>query len=143
MDDLRERVAYLQGLVDGLKLEEGNDESRILKMVVDVIADLTDEMDILQISLEDLEDYVDTFDDEIFEDDELDFDDDDYFCLEDDDIEYVEIECPQCHDIICFESEIIDDEDVIEVTCPNCDKVVFVNDGSMPMPEGWEKGEED
>ena len=56
-------------------------------------------------------------------------------------VDYVEVECPQCHDIICFESDIVDDEDIIEVTCPNCSKVVFVNDGSMPLPEGWEKGE--
>lgn len=34
---------------------------------------------------------------------------------------------------------MIDDEDVIEVTCPNCNEVVFVNDGSMPLPKGWEK----
>lgn len=151
MDDLRERIAYLQGLVEGLKLDEGKDEGRILKQVVDIIADLTDELEDLQVAVEDLEDYMDSFDEELFEefeddddDDELDFDDDDeFFCCEDDDIDYVEVECPQCHDIICFESDIIDDEDIIEVTCPNCSKVVFVNDGSMPMPEGWEKGEDD
>ncbi len=142
MDDLRERVAYLQGLVEGLKLDKGKDEGRILKQVVDIIADLTDEIEDLQVTVVDLEDYLDSFDEELFEDDgELDIDDEGFFCC-DDDIDYVEVECPQCHDIICFESDIIDDEDTIEVTCPNCTKVVFVNDGSMPMPEGWEKGEE-
>lgn len=145
MDELRERIAYLQGLAEGLKLEEGKDEARILSQVIDIIADLADEVEDLQVALEDLEDYVDSFDDELFEDDDdEDIDDedeieDDFYCCEDDDIEYVEVECPQCHDIICFESDIIDDEDIIEVTCPNCSKVVFVNDGSMPLPEGWEK----
>ncbi len=146
MDELRERIAYLQGLAEGLKLEEGKDESRILSQVIDIIADLADEMEDLQVAVEDLEDYVDSFDDELFEDD-LDIDDDeeddDLCCCEDDDIDYVEVECPQCHDIICFESDIIDDEDIIEVTCPNCSKVVFVNDGSMPLPEGWERGNDE
>ncbi|MGB4504087.1 MAG: CD1247 N-terminal domain-containing protein [Syntrophaceticus sp.] len=144
MDDLRERIAYLQGLSEGLKLDEGKDEGRILKQVVDIIADLVDEVEDLQVAVEDLEDYLDAIDDELFEDDDdlIDFDeedDDEDFCCCDDDIDYVEVECPQCHDIICFESDIIDDEDTIEVTCPNCSKVVFVNDGSMPLPEGWEK----
>ncbi|MDD2555513.1 MAG: AraC family transcriptional regulator [Syntrophaceticus sp.] len=143
MDELRERTAYLQGLTEGLKLDEGKDEQRILKQIVDIIADLTDEVEDLQVSVEDLEDYLECFDDELFDDDdddEIDLDDDDDECeLLDDDITYVEVECPQCHDIICFESEIIDDEDIIEVTCPNCTKVVFVNDGSMSLPEDWEK----
>lgn len=144
MDELRERIAYLQGLAEGLKLEEGKDESRILSQLIDIIADLADEVEDLQVALEDLEDYVDSFDDELFEDDE-DFDDeddeieDDDYCCDEDDIDYVEVECPQCHDIICFESDIVDDEDIIEVTCPNCNKVVYVNDGSMPLPEGYEK----
>lgn len=149
MDELRERIAYLQGLAEGLKLDEGKDEQRILKQIVDIIADLTDGVEDLQISVEDLEDYLECFEDELFDDDddddEIDFDDDDddEYELLDEDINYVEVECPQCHDIICFESEIIDDEDIIEVTCPNCAKVVFVNDGSMPLPAGGVEQDEE
>ena len=149
MDELRERIAYLQGLAEGLKLEEGKDEARILSQVIDIIADLADEVEDLQVALEDLEDYVDSFDDEFFEDDEDiddeddEIEDDDFCCCEEDDIDYVEVECPQCHDIICFESDIVDDEDIIEVTCPNCNKVVFVNDGSMPLPEGYQKRDDE
>lgn len=161
MDDLRERIAYLQGLTEGLKLDENKDECRILKQVVGIIADLADEVEDLQVAVEDLEDYLDSFDEQIFDDDddddddeltdfdddddddEDDEDDDDFCCCGDEEIEYVEVECPQCHDIICFESAIIDDEDTIEVTCPNCSKVVFINDGSMPLPKGWEKEREE
>ena len=143
MDELRERIAYLQGLTEGLKLDEGKDEQRILKQLVDIIADLTDEVEDVQIAVEDLEDYLESFDDDLF-DDEIDFeevdDEEEFDILEDDDgIDYVEVECPQCRDIICFESDIINDEDIIEVTCPNCSKVVFVNDGSMTLPGDWEK----
>ena len=67
MDDLRERIAYLQGLAEGLKLEEGKDESRILKQVIDIIGDMADEVDDLQIAVEDLEDYLDSFDDDLFD----------------------------------------------------------------------------
>jgi len=60
VDELRERIAYLQGLAEGLKLEEGKDEARILSQVIDILADLADELEDLQVALEDLEDYVDS-----------------------------------------------------------------------------------
>ncbi|AFV11852.1 transcriptional regulator AraC family [Thermacetogenium phaeum DSM 12270] len=149
VDDLREKIAYLQGLAEGLKLEEGSDEAKIIKQIIDVLADLTDEVEELQVAVEDLEDYLDEElfveeeeDEEECEGDEFEDEDDDVYDNADD-IDYVEVECPQCHDIICFESDIVDDEDVIEVTCPNCNKVVYVNDGSMPLPKGWKKKEED
>ena len=53
----------------------------------------------------------------------------------------MEVECKNCHDIICFEEELLFDDDVIEITCPNCNQVVFVNDGSMPLPQGARKPE--
>ena len=49
---------------------------------------------------------------------------------------YIEVECKNCHDIICFEEDLLYDEDIVEITCPNCNQVVFVNDGTMPLPEG-------
>lgn len=151
MNDMREQIAYLQGLAEGLKLEEGQDEARIIKQVIDIIADLADEIEELRVAIEDIEDYMECLDEDLF--DEVDDLEDagefeaadeheEFFCCTcDGDIDYVEVECPQCHDIICFESDIVDDEDVIEVTCPNCNKVVFVNDGSMSLPEGLKKDE--
>jgi hypothetical protein len=57
-------------------------------------------------------------------------------------VNYVEVECKNCHDIICFEEELLHDEEIIEIACPNCNQVVFVNDGSMPPPDAYEKAKE-
>lgn len=150
MEDLRERIAYLQGLTEGLKFEEGREEARIIKQIIDILGDLVDEVEELRAGQEDLEDYLESIDEDLYGDeDEFDLeesndaenkedenkDEADYECDEDDDIEYVEVECPKCHDIICFDADIVDEEDVIEVTCPNCNEVVYVNDGSMPPPQ--------
>ena len=54
MDDLRERIAYLQGLAEGLKLEEGKDEARIIKQMIDILADLIDKVEEVEASQEDL-----------------------------------------------------------------------------------------
>jgi phage FluMu protein Com len=154
VEDLRKKIAYLQGLAEGLKMNEGEDEARIIKQLIDVVADLVDQVDDLQAAQEDMEDYLDSIDEEIYgeeedddqieefgpgddEDDEAEDDDEGVF---DDDIDYVEVECPKCKDIICFEAGIVDDEDVIEVTCPNCNEVVYVNDGSMPRPKSSDGG---
>ncbi|MDH7576211.1 MAG: AraC family transcriptional regulator [Bacillota bacterium] len=152
MDDLRERIAYLQGLAEGLKLEEGKDEAKILKQIIDLLADLVDEVEELRVAQEDLEDYLECLDEELEEaEDEFedDFEEESFQNEEngnalncEEDIDYVEMECPKCHDIICFEADLVDDEDVVEVTCPNCNEVVFVNDGSMPLPPGLEKRRE-
>jgi ribosomal protein S27E len=165
LDDLRERIAYLQGLAEGLKLEEGKDEARILKQMIDILAGLIDKVDDIEASQEDLEDYLESIDEDLYDDeddagdeddgeaeddeeaeddnDEADEDEDDgeddggeLSSVAGEELNYVEVECKNCHDIICFEEELLYDDDIVEITCPNCNQVVFVNDGSMPLPEG-------
>jgi RNase P subunit RPR2 len=150
MDDLRERIAYVQGLAEGLKFEEGKDEARIIKQMIDILADLIDKVEEIQAAQEDMEDYLESIDEDLYEDDEDEDDDaiedegddeedDELSQIAEEGLNYVEVECKNCHDIICFEEEILHDEDTVEITCPNCNQVVFVNDGSMPPPVGCEK----
>ena len=70
------------------------------------------------------------------EDEDEDEDDDELGSISEEELNYVEVECKNCHDIICFEEDLLYDDDIVEITCPNCNQVVFVNDGSMPLPEG-------
>ncbi len=146
METLREKVAYLQGLAEGLKLGEGDEQAKILKQVIGVLAEIVDEIEELRVNQEDLESYLESLDAELFEEDEEEEEEEEGFGAVGKDLEgdlrYMEVECPKCHDIICFEEDILEDEDIVEVTCPNCNEVVFVNDGSMPLP-GKEKKEEE
>lgn len=157
MNDLRERVAYLQGLAEGLKLEEGNKEAKIIRHIIDILADLVDEVENLHVAQEDLESYLESLDEDLFDTGEEEVEEvgdvaaegeggegeEGVGELSKDELNYIEAECPKCHDIICFEEDIINDEDVVEVTCPNCNEVVFVNDGSMPLPKGYEVKQEE
>jgi hypothetical protein len=174
MDDLRKRIAYLQGLVEGLKLEEGKDEARVIKQMIDILADLIDKVEEVEAAQEDLEDYLESIDEDLDDDDEdgdddddddddddedgdddddgdedddlddedkngADEDDDELGSISKEELNYVEVECKNCHDIICFEEDLLHDDDIVEITCPNCNQVIFVNDGSMPLPEGGGK----
>ena len=68
-----------------------------------------------------MEIYLDSLDEEL-----MDLEEDIY---RHDDEGFVEMECPECHQVVYFDTSILDSEDDIEVTCPNCDSVVFVNSG--------------
>lgn len=57
-------------------------------------------------------------------DDDCDCDGADY---DEDDTDIIEVECPECGEVVCFYNELLDDEDVdtVEILCPKCDAVVY------------------
>jgi len=121
--NVKEKVAYLQGLTRGLNVNEHSAEGKLLVQMVDVLQHMAEEIDCLHTGQEDLENYVETLDEdltdleeEVYEDVEM-----------DDDLEMVEVECPSCHDVVAFESDLLEDDDAVEVTCPNCGEVVYDN----------------
>ena len=133
--ELSKRAAYLQGLVDGLGVDESTKEGKIIKAMsallaemaealegmdedlsraYDQINDLSDELEDLEADLyEDEDDEED--DDEDDEDDEEDADD-----ANDDDIAsepFYEVACPNCGETV-YVSE--DDLDAGEANCAHC-----------------------
>lgn len=122
MKNIKEKVAYLQGLARGLDIDESSKEGRVLSGIIDVLGDMAEHMEDFEIAQSDLEEYVESIDEDLYDLEE------DILGIDDLDDEMVEMECPKCHEIVCFEADIVDDEDLIEVTCPNCDEVVYIND---------------
>ena len=123
-----EKVAYLKGLAEGMEIEEGSKEGKLLKSVMDILSDLA-------LSVEDLEDYtaelteqVDAIDedlDSLESDFYEDWDEDDGECCcgdcddddEDWDGEFYDVTCPGCN-----EEFSVDEETLLEgsIDCPNC-----------------------
>ena len=146
--ELKEKIAYLQGLAAGLNLDDTTKEGKMFIAIMDILDDMAQAIEDLASDQDDLEEYIEAVDedlgeleDDVYGDDDDD-DDDDYFCDccsdDDEDFEegtFVEVECPKCHDIVRFEASILEDEDVIEVTCPNCDEIVYVNDETLSMDD--------
>ena len=75
--------------------------------------------------------YIEEIDDDLYRLEE-EHHDEDHDREED---EYIEVTCPECGEVVCFDAEIVDDDDIVEVTCPNCDAVVFVNDDEGELEE--------
>ncbi|MDS1030076.1 AraC family transcriptional regulator [Bacillota bacterium LX-D] len=127
MQDISKKVAYLQGLMDGLEIDASSKEGRIIVEIIKVLEEMADELKSIKAGHEELENYVETIDDGLYDLEEEIYENNDSYDDEDKN-DYIEVECPECHDTVYFDADILDDEDLIEVTCPNCETVVFVND---------------
>ena len=111
-----EKVAYLKGLMEGLRVDETSKEGKILKAVVDVLDDLA-------MSVEDLEDYTAELTEQVDAvDEDLDSLENDFYgecdcCDDDEDEEYYDITCPSCGDEFS-----VDEDTLLEggIECPNC-----------------------
>lgn len=139
MKDLKQQVSYLQGLAEGMDISRESKEGKLLSQIIEVLEGVALSIDELHLQQNELEDYLESIDEDL---NEL---EDEFYEEDDDDTDYVEVKCPRCNDIVCFDSSILDDDDLIEVTCPKCNEVVFINDGSYDEPEhedGCSCGEE-
>jgi len=136
MENLGQKISYLKGLAEGLGVSANTNEGRLIVGIIDVLDEIAASLSDLETSYADLNEYVESIDQDMQDieetvygpDDDCDCcdeDDDDYDDEEeDDDTDYIEVECPNCHETVYFEEEVFDDEDV---TCPNCDKSVLVD----------------
>jgi len=122
--EIIEKVAYLKGLAEGMELDTGKKEGKLLAAIIDLLedialeiediedeqAELSDGLDAVSDDLEDVEDLVfedwEDDDDDEYEEDELDEDEDCYATT-----------CPTCEETIYFDESILDEGEVI---CPNC-----------------------
>ena len=124
-----EKVAYLKGLMEGMKLDTTTNEGKILAAVVDILADMADDLEDVASDLYDLGEDVDAISDDLSDvedylcDEDWDDDEDEDWDEEDEDEEplFFEVTCPAC------EKTITVDEDVLNlgtIQCPNCGEMM-------------------
>ena len=133
--ELSKKAAYLQGLVDGLGVDESTKEGKIIKAMSALLAEMAealegvdedlsrayDQINDLSDELEDLEaDLYEDEDDEGEDDEDDEDDDEDADDANDDDIAsepFYEVACPNCGETV-YVSE--DDLDAGEANCAHC-----------------------
>ena len=122
MSRISEKVAYLDGLMEGLNIHEDK-YGKIFSAIVDALDVIAEEMSDHDDAIADLEENIDEifenldeYDDFLYgdEDDEEEdkFDDDDFF----------EIVCPNCGETIYFDQDMLDSPDGL--ICPNCNEPI-------------------
>ena len=127
---MKEKAAFLKGLVEGLNLDEAKPETKVITKLIEVIDDMAGEIESLTEDVDILNDYIEEIDEDLGEieeivydiDDECDCccDDDDCDCCCDDDCDCDgEFFCAMCHS--CGEKIYFDEScDPEEVVCPSC-----------------------
>lgn len=121
MADLREKVAYLEGLTKGMDLAADSAENKLLLQMIAVMGDMAEAVDGLQNEQRELEDYVESIDEDLANVEENIYEEDDG------EAESVEMECPACHETVTFDAALLDADEAVEVTCPQCGGVVYDN----------------
>ena len=119
MAEFTNRAAYLKGLADGMKLDTEKNEGKLLSEIIDLLADMADEIEALDDEqgfiadqLDELEEEVEMIGDEVFDEYDEEYDDEEF-----------EICCDACgEEFIVTEEDLMDGE----VLCPNCgEKIEF------------------
>ena len=145
MSKLTDRISYLQGLAEGMKLNPDKDSHRLILGILDVLGEVGTSFEALAESHAELSDYVESIDEDLadLEADLYDDEDEELAENEEEDFEgsIIEYECPHCHKMVEIDADDVDfDEDAI---CPECGKELFpeLPDGAEEEPEDGKDGE--
>ena len=115
---ISEKVAYLKGLAEGMKLDESTNEGKLLLAMLDVLDDMAEEFTDVEEEIVDLEDGLDAVSDDLNDLEEFLYEESDDEDEEDDeDDELFVTTCPECEEEVVFDESVLADG---EVLCPNC-----------------------
>lgn len=155
---LTEKMSYLQGLIDGLDVDDSTKEGKALLQMADVMQEMVVYIEDLQSQVDELTELCDILDEDLgnVEEDFYDLDecgcddcdccDDDCDCSDDDDDyefddddELYEVTCPSCGDTILLDESIIDEG---SMNCPNCNELLEFDYNDLTI-EDFDGSEED
>jgi DNA-directed RNA polymerase subunit RPC12/RpoP len=127
MSRLTDRISFLQGLAEGMKLNPDKDSHRLILGILEVLGEVGESFEALAESHGELSDYVESIDEDLadLEADLYDDENEDVAKKEtDDEFEgVIEYECPHCGEKIEIDPDEVDfDEDAL---CPQCGKELF------------------
>jgi formylmethanofuran dehydrogenase subunit E len=140
--ELNKKAAYLQGLVDGLGIDDTTKEGKIIKAMsallgemAEVIESVDEDLSRAYDQINDLSDELEDLEADLYEEEDSDGDDD----AKDDDIAsepFYEVACPNCGETV-YVSE--DDLDAGEANCAHCGvtfEVALEGDGEEDAEDG-------
>ncbi len=116
---IAEKVSYIKGLTEGMKLDTATNEGKVLAAILDVLGDIALNIEDIDSDLADLTDVVSDVEDDLIELEDYVYDEDDDTSTYDgdDDEELYEITCPDCGETITADFDVIADGGI---KCPNC-----------------------
>lgn len=150
MSNLSEKVAYIKGLAEGMKLSEDTPEHKLLLKIIDALEDFAHEAEEQREDLDEMNDFVEEINEDLTSLEEAIYDEeeDGCSCCEDhdedeegDDVDnsVVEYECPHCGYMTHFDVADFDLEE--DYRCPSCHQPLFPETEDDEDDEQEEDGE--
>ncbi len=118
MRNVKEKVSYLRGLVDGLQVNDPA-QAKLNAAIIDALDSMADAIDENDEAVAELDECITELYDVLDEIEDEEFDEDDF----------VEIQCPHCGDTIYFDEEMLASEH--EFICPSCNKEILADDDEI------------
>ena len=112
-----EKVAYLKGLMEGLKIDEASNEGKMFAAIIDVLDEIALEIEDLTDEVMELGDGLDVVSDDLGDVEDIVYDDEDDYDEEDEEEECYATTCPECEEEIFFDETVLEDGNLV---CPNC-----------------------
>jgi len=142
MSKMGEKVAYLKGLAEGMRLDAESDQGKLMLAMIDAMEAFADGHEEMGEQLGELQQYVEEIDSDVSDLEEVLFseeeDEDDEDEEDDEDDEdgdgLIEYECPHCGTVVFFDEEAFDMEE--KHLCPNCHRNVFDDDDEDDGDDG-------
>ncbi len=127
---LSEKAAYVKGLIDGLELDPTDKQTKVFKLIADLLGDMAQEIKDLEQCYDDVSDQIDGISEDLAGVEDIIYDE------YDDDDDY------------SFGSGDLNDDYSYEATCPTCGNIVYIsedslNEGGITCPECGETREFD
>ena len=133
MKKLGEEVAYLRGLAEGLDIDDKSKEGKMIGKIVEILGCFADKVEELEYEVEELQQEVEDLEEWLYDEDDDDYDDEDYddeydededYDDDEDGLSFIEMECPNCGDLVDIDEELLFD-DSVDVICPNCQAIIL------------------
>ncbi|MBQ8554465.1 MAG: hypothetical protein IJ438_01200 [Clostridia bacterium] len=114
MSKLTDRISFLKGMAAGLKLNMEKDANKLMIEMLNAMGEMAEEMQVMVEAHNDLNEYVESIDDDLADLEETLFGDEE---LHDEDCD-----CEECADDDEDDEDegIIDDDELIAYACPHC-----------------------
>ncbi|MBO4384346.1 MAG: hypothetical protein J5854_02850 [Clostridia bacterium] len=130
---MKQKIAYLRGLMDGLKLPD-DDNAKVLKAIADCLEAIADEVEIESARVDNIEAELDEINSDIDEMDEVlgfliedeEEEDDEGFPFDgseswEDDFDY--FTCPNCGEVVPLTDDMLEGKE--SPICPRCNEKLF------------------
>lgn len=119
METLKEKIAHLKGLCEGMDIDTSKGEGKLLSKIIEALDAVADEVECIYDDVDEMQAQVDEIDEDLSFVEECVYDDEEDECDCCGDFDCADIECPNCGEQIMLDADVLDAENE-NIVCPAC-----------------------